>query len=339
MNADLVREIESWQKLDRCPACHQNSLAMFSTIKHMPYSRCRSCGFRFANPVPSDKTLSDFYNSSFYCNYRQLEENQIALGNRFSISIGTDIMRELATWLGTDKSLKILDYGCEPGTFVSILRDEFNFANVEALELNQKSITIADQYYGLKIVSSPQDLEHELYDCIVLLEVLEHIPESDTFLEQVANMVKPGGCLLISTPAVDNLIGLFLPQYAEAPYTAPCHISLFTKKAMRCLLSRFDFNIERIKISESWGVTEKIFASIVYELDFLSPQHDDDFNDLLYTPNILGQILGLKPRRSLPSNLFFRVLRYADHLCARIARKVPGVPMNGHLYMLARKHL
>ena len=76
----------------------------------MPYSRCRACGFRLANPVPPDEVISAFYNSPFYSNYRRLEENRIANGNYFSVSIDTGLMRHLATWLGEDRSLKILDY-------------------------------------------------------------------------------------------------------------------------------------------------------------------------------------------------------------------------------------
>lgn len=337
-NKELVTDIKSWRQLDICPACQMPSLVKFATIRHMPYSRCRTCGFRFANPVPSDKVLSAFYNSPFYCNYRQLEENQIAQGHHFSISIGIDTMQHLATWLGNDKSLKILDYGCGPGTFVSLLRDKFNFLNVEGLELNRQSVIIAKRNYDLTIALSPEELQHQLYDCVTLLEVIEHLPEPDIFFKQIASLVKPGGCILIATPAVDNLLGLFFPWYADAPYTAPCHISLFTKKALMCLLSRFGFDIERIEIQLSWGVVEKLFASLVYELDFLSPRHDHDFNDMLYTPNALGRLLGLQPQRSLPSNLFFRTLRRIDGLFGGIARRLPSVPMNGHMYVLARKH-
>jgi 2-polyprenyl-3-methyl-5-hydroxy-6-metoxy-1,4-benzoquinol methylase len=339
LNKELAAEIKSWQKLDICPACEMRSIKTFATVRNMPYSRCCNCGFRFANPVPSDRVLMSFYNSPFYTNYRQLEENQIVQGHYFSISIGLDTMRHLASWLGNDKSLKILDYGCGPGSFTALLRNEFKFLNVEGLELNKQSVIIAQRNYGLTIASSLEELKHQLYDCVVLLEVIEHIPKPDIFFKQIASLVKPGGCVLIATPAVDNLLGLFLPSYADAPYTAPCHLSLFTHKAISCMLSRFGFNIERIQIIQSWGVIEKVIASLVYELDFLSPRSEEDFSDLLYIPNALGRLLGLKPQRSLPSNLFFRALRRVDGLIMRIVKHIPSVPMNGHMYLLARKHL
>lgn len=157
-------------------------------------------------------------------------------------------------------------------------------------------------------------------------------------------MVKPGrdspqtggGGILIATPAVDNPIGLFLPSFADAPYSSPCHISLFTKKALTCLLSRYNFRIERIEISESWEVMEKFVASLFYDVDFLSPRHDEDSNDFLYTPNTLGRLFGAKPQRNL-SSVFWRALRRADNLLACAARRFPNiVPMNGHMWVLAR---
>lgn len=339
LNAELATGIKSWRKLETCPACEARSVTSFAIIRHMPYSRCRVCGFRFANPVPSDEVISAFYNSPFYSNYRRLEENRIACGDYFSISIGTDAMHHLATWLGDDKSLKILDYGCGPGSFLALLRDKFSFPNVEGIELNRQSVGIAKRNYGLTIASSPEELKHQFYDYVVLLEVIEHLPEPDTFFNQIAGLVKPGGFILIATPAVDNLLDLFFPWFGGAPYTAPCHISLFTTKALTCLLSRFGFSVERIEIWKTWGVMEKVLAGLVYDLDFLSPCHDDDFNDILFTPNSFGRLLGLKPQRELPYNLFFRALKRADRLLERIARKLmPSLPTNGHMFVLARKH-
>ena len=84
---------------------------------------------------------------------------------------------------------------------------------------------------------------------------------------------------------------------------------------------------------------EKFVTSLFYDLDFLSPRHDEDFNDFLYTPNALGKLLGFKPQRNL-SSFFWRALRRADNLLAHAARRYPSiVPMNGHMCVLARKHL
>ena len=156
-------------------------------------------------------------------------------------------------------------------------------------------------------------------------------------LKKVRELLKPGGRILLTTPAVDNPIGLFIPSYSDAPYSAPCHVSLFTTKALKRLLSRLNFDIERIEASESWGVLEKLFASLFYKLDFLSPCHDNDDMDFLYTPNMLGKLCGLKSQRHLSAPIW-RMLRRVDNQLAAICRRYPRLlPMNGHMYLLAIK--
>jgi 2-polyprenyl-3-methyl-5-hydroxy-6-metoxy-1,4-benzoquinol methylase len=299
----------------------------------MPHSRCRACGFVFANPIPDGEALYAFYNSSFYSNYRRLEEHRLSRERYFSISMYTD-MRRLASWLGQDKSLSILDYGCGPGAFIALLRDEFGFSNVEGIEVNRESITIAERNFGLRIASSKDELHHQPYDCVLLLEVIEHIPLPDVFLEEIGELIKPGGRVLITTPAVDNLVSLLLPLHGPH-YTAPSHISLFTKKALSELLYRFGFKIERFEIDESIQIMERSMASLFYDLDFMSPSNDNDASDALATPNALGRLLRRKPRRqfSLGRIPFYRV----DQLLVRLSKLIPSIPRNNHLYVLARK--
>lgn len=193
LNTELVEGIKSWKKLGTCPACTERSLTPFATIRKMPYSRCRACGFSFANPVPPSEVISAFYNSSFYSNYRRLEQNRIMLDKYFSVSIGVDTMQHLGTWLGDDKTVKVLDYGCGPGTFLAILRDQFGFSHLEGIELNKESLEVAKHSYALNLHASHEELSHSSYDYVVLLEVIEHLPEPDTWLSQVATLLRPGG--------------------------------------------------------------------------------------------------------------------------------------------------
>jgi 2-polyprenyl-3-methyl-5-hydroxy-6-metoxy-1,4-benzoquinol methylase len=137
-------------------------------------------------------------------------------------------MNRLASWLGQDKSLQILDFGCGPGAFLAFLRDKFGFAHVEGLELSRDSVVFARQQYGLTVAATTAELRQPSYDCVILIEVIEHLPDPGAFFAQVAELVRPGGRVLITTPAVDNVYGRFLPSLCMH-YTAPSHISLFTK--------------------------------------------------------------------------------------------------------------
>lgn len=338
LNEHLVENMQSWPEIHVCPACASCSLRKFATIRHIRYSHCRACGFTFSNPIPTDEVLSNFYNSSFYANYRHLEENCLEQDRYYSISMYTN-MERLASWIGKDKLATILDYGCGTGAFLAFLRDKFSFSNVEGVELSRAGIEIGKRNFSLELVSSKDKLNHKVYDFVLLLEVIEHLPRPDVFLKEISELVKPGGHILITTPAVDNLVSLLYPSFSTH-FTGPSHISLFTSEAISHLLSRFGFEIERLETDQSEFKLLQIFGtSLLYKLDFASPRHNGDISDILYTPNVFGRLVGLQPQKQAPAmSIFGKALRGADRLIGRhVWWRVRNVPRNEHLYVLARK--
>jgi SAM-dependent methyltransferase len=246
-------------------------------------------------------------------------------------------MRRLASWLGGDRSIAILDYGCGPGAFLAFLRDEFGFPNVEGLELSRDGVEFARRHYGLTIASSTAELRRQSYDFVILIEVIEHLPNPRAIFSQVADLVRPGGHVLITTPAVDNLRGRFLPALCMH-YTAPSHTSLFTKQALTCLLSRCHFEIERFETDECFLTLDGVTMGLFYDLDFVSPRYDEDDCDAMYIPNTAGRLLGLRPKRSAVRGPFRAALQRADQFLMRyLWWRVPLVPKTDHLYVLARK--
>jgi 2-polyprenyl-3-methyl-5-hydroxy-6-metoxy-1,4-benzoquinol methylase len=336
LNAQLVDGMDRWQRLDACPACDSGSLTRFATIRYLSYSRCRGCGLTFANPVPPEEVLDAFYNSPFYANYRRLEATRIRRERYFSNSMYTD-MRRLAAWLGADPSLAVLDFGCGPGAFLALLRDEFGFANIEGLELSRSSAAFARQQYGLHVASSTAELRSELYDWVILIEVIEHLPNPAAILREVTGRVRPGGGLLITTPAVDSIVGRFFPALCHH-YTAPSHVSLFTQQALTRLLARFGFTIERLEVADGFLSLDRLGMSLAYDLDFVSPRHDDDDRDPMYVPNTFGRLLGLQPERSPGNGRFRRALQRADRFLLRhVWWRMQALPKANHLFVLARK--
>lgn len=323
---------KSWTKINACPACSFNVVKDFAVIRNIHYSLCSECGFKFANPYPSDEFLSNFYNSSFYNNYRKFEESKIQEKPYFSVSFG-DLPR-LASWIKEDKAAKILDFGCGPGSFAALLRDKFGYINVEGYELNSASREVARRCYGMDLISDISSVRPASYDLITLIEVLEHVPNPKDFLKYVGSFIKPGGRIFITTDSVDNLVSRYAPSYS-VHYTGPSHISMFTRKSIADILLSCKFTIERFEVDKSTQIFDNFVAAPFYKVDFVSPMHDDDHNDILFTPTKLGRFFGLQPRRSLP--IPFRVLRKADRMMARLFNVAFGYPFSEHLYVIARK--
>jgi 2-polyprenyl-3-methyl-5-hydroxy-6-metoxy-1,4-benzoquinol methylase len=285
----------------------------------------------FCNPYPPEAVREAFYNSALYTNYRILEDRMRASDPYFSVSMYTD-MRALAQRVAGLSSGRVLDYGCGTGSFLALLRDDFGVTDAQGLEISSEARERAARAYGLKIAGTVAELPHDSYAVVLLLEVLEHIPDPRAFFAEVTELVSPGGYVVITTPAVDNLIGRHLPGHCRH-YTAPSHVSLFTSRAMTTLLHEHGFTAERIDTDPALGAARAVARSWLYSLDFRSPEHDGDGADALYRPTRLGKRLGrIETRR--PADL--------GGLPSRLSSGVDGVlerlrPRPDHLYVIARR--
>lgn len=329
-NAELNIADEGWTRLDACPVCRSAAIVPLATLRHMPYDRCGDCGFVFTNPQAPDSVRAAFYDSAYYTNYRHFEDVRRQDDPYFSISMYTD-PRRLARQVADAEPESVLDFGCGTGTFLALLRDEFGVEEVDGLEISEEARRLAGRAYGLEIAATADDLPRSQYDFALLLEVIEHVPDPHAIMAELSDLVRPGGLVLITTPAVDNLLGRHLPSQC-AHYTAPSHISLFTEASMERLLDRHSMRIARLDTDRESGVAAAFIRSLLYSIDYLSPTGPDDANDLLYRPTRLGRFLGQRDtRRPLHRSVVGKAAGVADRVLDRAA----GRP--NHLYVLAER--
>jgi 2-polyprenyl-3-methyl-5-hydroxy-6-metoxy-1,4-benzoquinol methylase len=330
LNQELARDTGDWPRFASCPVCESADIGRFAVIRRMAHDRCRRCGFTFTNPYPPSAVLGSFYESDFYTNYRRVEDLRRNGDPYFSASMYTD-MRALAGLAASCSPTSVLDYGCGTGSFLGLLRDEFGIDGVEGLEISREARERAREAYGLQVAGSTESLRQDAYDLVLLLEVIEHVPDPGRFFADVARLVRPGGSILITTPAVDNLIGRYLPQLS-LHYTAPSHVSLFTTKAIRALLDRFSFTPVHFATDPAQGAARAVALSAFYTLDFASPQRAGD-SDALIRPTAVGRVVGRSEHRGAagPGRVLSGVLTPADRLIERLA------PRPNHFYVVAQR--
>jgi SAM-dependent methyltransferase len=99
--------------------------------------------------------------------------------------------------------LKILEVGCGTGSNLPLLR---GYGDVDAIEPDDGARALAEQRSGLTIkggyLPHGVPLEDGYYDLIVLLDVLEHIPEDVPALAALRTKLAPGGRILVTVPAM-----------------------------------------------------------------------------------------------------------------------------------------
>ena len=163
------------------------------------------------------------------------------------------------------KRLKILDIGCGSGLNTKkLLKDDHEIIGVdispEAIKKYKKKKLrgyVADVTKGLPF-------KKKSFDLILCSEVIEHVVDTDVFLNEINRVLNKGGQLLLSTPnstfwayRVFSLLGKTLTEVQH-----PGHVRFFSKKSLIKSMTSSNFNIELIH-------SRKIFFIIPYDLYFL----------------------------------------------------------------------
>lgn len=101
------------------------------------------------------------------------------------------------------EGLTLLDVGCGGGLLSEPLaRMGFAVTGIDAGDKNVAVARIHAEQSGLDIdyrVATPERLSGSQFDVVMIMEIIEHVPDVAEFLAAVAPLVKPGGALLAAT--------------------------------------------------------------------------------------------------------------------------------------------
>ena len=148
---------------------------------------CRTCYLSFRYPQLSKKELNKQYESE------SKETRKRAPGSRSDLNLARK-------WIDDqfERGSKVLDVGCFDGDFLQELEDDYDRFGIE---INQFAANRASER-GINIIGRDFDklsnLNYE-FDIIVAFNVVEHVVDPKIFLKSLANIVRPGGMVIVST--------------------------------------------------------------------------------------------------------------------------------------------
>jgi SAM-dependent methyltransferase len=222
-----------------CPLCHGENTGHFLDVRDhvtgqaFALQRCRQCSFVFTWPQPAD--LNQFY-PQFYRDYHPL----ILRFFRFIHS------RRVRAWTRARGAGKALEIGCGHGWMLAALRDCGWQAT--GLERTTESAAFARDTLGLDVrVGELSTLGGQpQFDLIVINQVLEHLPDPMERLQSVAQLLNPGGWLIVGVPNLASWQFQFSRQHWQH-LDVPRHLGHFTPATLRGGLERAGLRLENLR--------------------------------------------------------------------------------------------
>jgi SAM-dependent methyltransferase len=231
------------EPVSRC-WCGNSQLETYSP----EYLRCPACETLVIARAPdpswliSVKDESGFYGRSYYEKYLIEEFGFPSLPERAR----TDLPERCLYWLRTLLRYRLppgkaLEIGSAHGGFVALLR--WVGYDATGLEVSPWLVEFAQRTFEVPMLLGPieqQALEPESFDVIALMDVIEHMPDPAGAMRRCAELLRPGGVVLIQTPCFPE--GKTHAQLVEenAPFLStmviPHHLFLFSRKSITRLL-------------------------------------------------------------------------------------------------------
>jgi len=218
-----------------------------TTKEEYTFKRCVTCGHHYLDPRPSNKDLNRIYPSDYYSYDLNQRVNPLALLVKKTLKKRK--IKALLAYVQNDNPC-CLDIGCGDGRILNIFEEcgvsKDNLYGVEVDNAAVKSINKMG-YHG-----EFGDIEHvhyadELFDCIVMFQVLEHVDDPARVFQKVLRLLKPGGIFIIETPNIQSLDARIFRKRYWGGYHFPRHWNLFDKKSLLALASRQGFKAIKLE--------------------------------------------------------------------------------------------
>jgi SAM-dependent methyltransferase len=88
------------------------------------------------------------------------------------------------------------------------------------------------------------NLASESQDVVLMMHVIEHVPDPLDTLRGIWRLLRPGGTLVLETPCYDTLMFKLLGR-RERSLSCPSHIYFFTSRTLEALCAKAGFKLVR----------------------------------------------------------------------------------------------
>ena len=242
-DARTLKKIGQFEKI-ACPACGSSEKTSSFTKYEYNIDECLRCASLYVNPRPTKKCLDQFYPTSLSSRYF-VEEFYPSVEEARKQKLIPERAERLIAFL-QKRGLKrgvIADVGAGQGFFLDVLKERLPNFELRAIEPNPDFAKICrEKGFGTTqaFVEENRKWQGEL-DIVTCFEVFEHVQNPALFIASLQRLLKPTGCLLITSLAGDGFDIQVLRDKAEI-VAPPQHLNFLSVKGYKTLFHNIGFS-------------------------------------------------------------------------------------------------
>lgn len=241
--------------------CGASDLRLYHDQGYRRLAYCPGCGVVYVHPMPSREEkhrieqlayegdllpeVADFFRNC----HRNFKEDPVIRGFRHGLE-----------WVGQQcRPGRILDVGPGTGIFLHLAHKEFGWEPC-GIDVCQESADKALTEFDLRIdVGDFETFDYEpgSFDCISMLDVLEHAVDPPGFLKRAYELLRPGGVLYVAVPNEHCLMTVILGCYIRmhGPLSKFCldrlyvppHVFYFKPSTLTLAMRNAGFEVTGLK--------------------------------------------------------------------------------------------
>lgn len=228
---------------EKCPLCESKEIVVFSHIEEITFFECSNCRLVFADKGSRIKEDNEVYNEKYTIDRGHLDNPHIEMIKKKGFYY---YLKKIPLEKNNNKLLEI---GCSSGMALEVSQEmgwqptgiDINNAVVEITRHRIKNVEVKSK--PLVKCRFPD----QYFSAVIMLDVIEHIPDPVPLIEEVSRILKKNGIILILTPNIQSFSARVLKN--KWPHFLKEHIIYYSPETLQRLLARFGI----VPIESGWA--------------------------------------------------------------------------------------
>ena len=250
----------------RCVAC--GSAGPFpSTLDIL--LRCPQCELVFANPQLSYEEVIRLYGTDYFAG----EEYVDYVGDK--VAIQQSFRRKVTYMAQTAPHIqRVFEIGAAYGFFLELAKKHWEVAGIDIAE---EPTAYARNILELGVLTGDfltAPVTPDYYDAFCMWDTIEHLARPDAYIENVAELIAPGGYIFITTGDIDSVVARRQGRSWRMIHP-PTHLFYFSRATLSRMLERYGFRVRSITtIGVHRSLRQTVYSLFVQRHPRLRPLYD-----------------------------------------------------------------